>query len=115
MKDQSNKIDYIEFPAKSVAELNKMRDFFGGVFGWEYAVYGSDFADTNDSGTSSGINAEEPSLAPLAVIHVADLEATYDKVAAAGGRITREIFEFPGGRRFHFQDPAGNELAAWSE
>lgn len=78
-------------------------------------MYGDDFADTADNGTFSGVNAENPAPATLAVVHVADLQATYKKVTAAGGIITREIFKFPGGRRFHFQDPAGNELAAWSE
>lgn len=112
---QLGKIDYVEFPAKSIEEMNKTCDFFNGVFGWNYAMYGDDFADTADSGTFSGVNAENPAPATLAIVHVADLQATYDKVKAAGGVITREVFEFPGGKRFHFQDPAGNELAAWSE
>ena len=111
----TNKIDYVEFPAQSIAELNKTRVFFSNVFGWSYAMYREDFADTADSGTFSGVNAENPAPATLAVVHVADLKATYEKVTAAGGIITREICEFPGGRRFHFRDPAGNELAAWSE
>jgi hypothetical protein len=111
----TNKIDYVEFPAQSITELNETRDFFSTVFGWNYAMYGDDFADTADSGTFSGVNAENPAPATLAVVHVADLQAIYEKVTAAGGIITREIFEFPGGRRFHFRDPAGNELAAWSE
>ncbi|MBP6038429.1 MAG: VOC family protein [Candidatus Saccharimonas sp.] len=112
---QPNRIDYIEFPAKSIETLNKTRDFFKSVFGWSYAMYGDDFADTADSGIFSGVNAENPAPATLAIIHVADLQATYDKVKTGGGIITREVFEFPGGKRFHFQDPAGNELAAWSE
>ncbi len=111
----TNKIGYVEFPARSIAELQETRDFFSNVFGWSYAMYGEDFADTADSGTFSGVNAENPTPATLAVVHVADLQATYEKVTAAGGIITREIFEFPGGRRFYFEDPAGNELAAWSE
>lgn len=78
-------------------------------------MYGDDLADTADSGIFSGVNAENPVPATLAIVHVADLHATYDKVKAAGGMITREVFEFPGGKRFRFQDPAGNELAAWSE
>ncbi len=112
---QPNKIDYVEFPAKNIEALNKTRDFFHDVFGWNYAMYGDDFADTADSGTFSGVNSENPAPATLAIVHVADLRLTYDKVKASGGVITREIFEFPGGKRFHFQDPAGNELAAWSE
>jgi predicted enzyme related to lactoylglutathione lyase len=112
---EQNKIDYVEFPAKSVAELNKTKDFFNSVFGWKYALYGEDFADTADSGTFSGVNAENPAPATLAIVHVSDLQSVYEKVKAAGGVITREVFDFPGGKRFHFQDPAGNELAAWSE
>ena len=78
-------------------------------------MYGDDYADTADSGVYSGINAENPTSTSLIVIYVADLQKAYDKVKAAGGKITKETFDFPGGRRFHFQDPVGNHLAAWSE
>lgn len=110
-----NMIDYIELPASNAAEFSKVKKFYGGVFGWEYEQWGDDYADTKDSGVGSGISAEGPSKAPLVVIYVSDIEAAYDHVKAAGGRITKEIFSFPGGRRFHFTDPASNELAAWSE
>lgn len=112
---KNNQIDYIEFPAKSVEELNKTRDFFSSVFGWKYAMYGDDYADTSESGVFSGINAEGPTQNILAIIYVDNLAKAYDKVKAAGGDITKEIFSFPGGQRFHFKDPAGNELAAWSK
>lgn len=110
-----NKIDYIELPANNPAEFSKVKSFYGGVFGWEYEQWGDDYADTKDSGVGSGISAERPSKAPLVVIYVSDIDAAYSSVKAAGGKITKEIFSFPGGRRFHFDDPAGNELAAWSE
>ncbi|MCC6451384.1 MAG: VOC family protein [Acidobacteria bacterium] len=110
-----DQIDYIELPAENIADLIKTKAFFETVFGWEYQQWGDDYADTKSSGVGSGINAESPSKAPLPVIHVADIEAAYSKVKAAGGAITKEIFSFPGGKRFHFHDPAGNELAAWSE
>ncbi len=115
MNKQNNHIDYVELPAKSVEELNKTRDFFSKVFGWNYAMYGDDYADTGDSGVSSGINAENPADAVVPVIYVTDLQQTYDVVKANGAVIVREIFSFPGGKRFHFKDPSGNELAAWSE
>ena len=115
MSKMNNCIDYIEFPAKDSRDLHKMRDFFTRVFGWNYTMYGNDYADTADSGVSSGVNAENPSLAPLTVVYVTDLRQTYEKVKAIGAVITREIFEFPGGKRFHFQDPTGNELAVWSD
>lgn len=110
-----DQIDYIELPAENIADLIKTKAFFETVFGWEYQQWGDDYADTKSSGVGSGINAESPSKAPLPVIHVADIDAAYSKVKAAGGVITKEIFSFPGGKRFHFHDPAGNELAAWSE
>ena len=110
-----DKIDYIELPAESIADLVKTKTFFETVFGWEYQQWGDDYADTKTRGVGSGINAESPSKAPLTVIHVADIDAAFSEVIAAGGSITREIFSFPGGKRFHFQDPAGNELAAWAE
>ena len=115
MNKVNNHIDYVEFPAKSVEELGKVKDFLSAVFGWSYTMYGDDYADTADSGTSSGINAEDPTPTPLVVIYAADLQATYDMVNTAGGTITKEIFDFPCGKRFHFQDPAGNHLAVWSE
>ena len=111
----NNHIDYVEFPAKDIGELEKVKEFFGEVFDWSYTMYGDDYADTSDSGMGSGINAENPTPTPLTVIYVSDLQEAYNKVKIAGGTITKEIFDFPGGTRFHFQDPAGNNLAAWSE
>ncbi len=78
-------------------------------------MYGDDYADTGDSGVASGVNAENPATAILPIVYVTNLEQTYDKVKASGAIIVREIFSFPGGRRFHFKDLAGNELATWSE
>ena len=115
MSKISNHIDYIEFPASSTEELEKAKSFFNTVFGWSHTMYGNDYADTADSGVFSGINAVSPTTTTLVVIYVADLRKVYDDVKAAGGIITKEIFAFPGGRRFQFQDPTGNNLAAWSE
>lgn len=114
---QSNHIDLIEFPASSIEELKTTKDFFSRVFGWNFQDWGDDYADTKDSGVSAGLIADADSRAtmPLTVIYVDNLEEAHQKVIAAGGTITKEIFSFPGGRRFHFKDPAGNELAAWSK
>jgi uncharacterized protein len=112
-----NTIDYVEIPASSAADLAKSKHFFSEAFGWVYKDWGDEYADTHSSGVSSGINGTSDGrpTSPLVVIYVADLELTRSKVIAAGGEITADIFPFPGGRRFHFRDPSGNELGAWSE
>jgi predicted enzyme related to lactoylglutathione lyase len=116
-KNIANQFDFIEFPAKDIDQLRKVRRFFSSVFDWSYKDWGDDYADTASSGINSGINADpehRPSY-PLAVIYTTDLESVREKVIAAGGIITKDIFSFPGGRRFHFKDPADNELAVWSD
>ncbi|MEW5733734.1 MAG: VOC family protein [Thermodesulfobacteriota bacterium] len=115
--ERENRIDFIELPAQGVEELQKAKAFYTGVFGWDYKDWGGDYADTRASGLGSGINADPAHRPghPLAVVYVSDLEASRRKVLASGGAVTREIFCFPGGRRFHFTDPAGNELAVWSD
>jgi predicted enzyme related to lactoylglutathione lyase len=109
---RDQRIDYVELPAKQFAATKK---FYAGVFGWTYQDWGEGYADTKDSGVGSGLNREAPGAAPLVVLYAVDLEGTRARIVAGGGTIVREIFEFPGGRRFHFRDPAGNELAVWSE
>lgn len=112
-----NQIDLIEFPAADRASLDAARRFYESAFGWSFTDYGEYF-DTSDSGLVAGINGvADPNLQkmPLTVIYVADLEAARAKVEASGATIVHEIYAFPGGRRFHFADPAGNELAVWSE
>jgi predicted enzyme related to lactoylglutathione lyase len=116
-QQRENRFDFIEFPAENVGCLNKAKAFYQRVFGWSYKDWGDDYSDTQSSGLGSGINAD-PSHRPrypLAVIYASDLEDLREKVVASGGIITRELFSFPGGRRFHFTDPAGNELAVWSD
>jgi predicted enzyme related to lactoylglutathione lyase len=107
-------IDYIELPAKSTA---KSKAFYSIVFGWTYKDWGPDYADTKDSGVTSGLNGgkNHRPKSPLVVFYADDLEAARARVKKAGGKVTRDIFAFPGGRRFHFTDPAGSELAVWSE
>lgn len=109
-------IDLLEFPANSPEELIKSTDFYSNVFGWNFTQYGPAYSDTKDSGVSAGLNATEAhQTAPLAVIFADDLDATFEKVKKSGAKIILEIYDFPGGRRFHFTDPASNELAVWGE
>jgi predicted enzyme related to lactoylglutathione lyase len=114
---QANTIDYVELPASSAEDFARTRQFYASVFGWGYQNWGDNYADTDSSGVKSGINADADNntRSPLVVIYTPDLEAMLDKVRAEGGEIVKEIFSFPGGRRFHFRDPSGNVLAVWSD
>ena len=109
------RIDYVELPSVTAHELT--RGFYAKAFGWQFTDFGPDYAATTSGDVDLGLNGQpsEALAAPLPVVKVDDLEATLDAVAAAGGVISRPIFAFPGGRRFHFIDPSGSELAAWSE
>jgi hypothetical protein len=103
-------IVYLELPSNDVAAS---KQFYGSLFGWSFEDWGPDYAAFSDSGLAGGLNGDpgQRTKAPLAVLDTDDLEAMLAKVVAAGGTITLPIFSFPGGRRFHFTDPAGNELA----
>jgi len=111
-----NQIDLVEFPAADGATLASARTFYEGVFGWRFTDYG-EYLDTSDSGVVAGLNAiaDRQQRMPMAVVYVTDLERARERVTEAGGRLIHDIYGFPGGRRFHFSDPAGNELAVWSE
>lgn len=107
------RIDYVEFP---VADLPEAKRFYAAAFGWPFTDYGDDYASFEDGRLAGGMTSDpDRSKAPLVVLYATNLEATLDRVAASGGRILKPIFAFPGGRRFHFADPAGNELAVWSD
>jgi predicted enzyme related to lactoylglutathione lyase len=110
-----NQIDLIEFPVKSAEQLKQSRDFFSEVFGWKYNDWGGGYSDTSESGTNSGVNADGGSSMPLTVIYSNNLEETKELVIKNGGKIIADTYSFPGGRRFHFTEPSGNELAVWSE
>lgn len=109
-------IDYIEFTVREVAEA---RQFFTAAFGWGFNDYGPDYAGIQAPGGDGEVGGLRPGDpvpgGPLVILYSDDLEATLDAVKAAGGRIVTEPFDFPGGRRFHFEDPSGNELAVWGE
>ena len=108
------RVDYLEFPAVNIAAT---KDFYVRVFGWKFTDYGPDYTSFEDGRLAGGFTTDRKvaQSGPLVVIYAADLEATEAKVKAAGGTIVRETFSFPGGRRFHFADPSGNELSVWSE
>ncbi len=112
-----NTINYIELPAQNAAAVATSRRFYHEAFGWTWKEWSDEYADTHSSGVNSGLNGttHHRSATPLVVLYVSNLEEARAKVIAAGGTITDDIFDFPGGRRFHFRDPAGNELGAWSE
>jgi predicted enzyme related to lactoylglutathione lyase len=96
-----------------VTDLAATKSFYEGAFGWAFTDYGSTYSCTLTGDVDLGLqgDATEAPAAPLPVIAVDDLEAAHAAVRAAGGTITQPIFEFPGGRGFHFKDPSGNELA----
>ncbi len=104
------RINYIELP---VTATEPARKFYEGAFGWSMTEFGPTYAATTNGDVDLGLqgDAAEATRAPLPVIDVEGLDAWPAKVQAAGGRIVRPIFAFPGGRRFHFADPSGNELA----
>lgn len=109
------RIDYIELPSATAHELT--RAFYARAFSWDFTDYGPDYAATTTGDVDLGLQGDPSGAlaAPLPVIRVDDLEAAFDAVTKAGGTIARPIFAFPGGRRFHFIDPGGSELAVWSE
>jgi hypothetical protein len=109
---EDGKLDYLEMPG---GDLPATKAFYGEAFGWRFIDYGPEYASF-DEGLDGGFDAQADAVrTPLPVLFASDLEAMQAKVEAAGGTIVRAIFAFPGGRRFHFRDPSGNELAVWSE
>jgi hypothetical protein len=112
--DHDRTIDYIEFAA---TDIEATKAFFASVFGWRFTDYGPDYTSFEDGRLTGGFEKTDAVApgGPLVVIYSAELESLERAVPEAGGTITRPTFEFPGGRRFHFRDPNGNELAVWSE
>ncbi len=108
------RIDYIEFPA---TDIPATRRFYSDVFGWKFEDYGPEYTSFLDGRIAGGFWKAPAVVAggPLVVIYAADLEGMEARIKAAGARITKPTFSFPGGRRFHFADPNGNELSVWSD
>ena len=112
--DQNSRIDYVELAA---ADIGASKKFYEIVFGWVFTDYGDAYSAFTDGRMSGGLRleVEPPGKGALVVIYATDLERMEAAVKANGGVIVKDIFAFPGGRRFHFTDPANNELAVWSD
>ncbi|MEQ1510762.1 MAG: VOC family protein [Sphingopyxis sp.] len=106
-----SRICFVELPA---SDLSSTRSFYSDAFGFVFSDFGPSYSCMMTGDVDIGLQADgsEATSAPLAVIAVDDLEASFEAVGKAGGVVTKPIFAFPGGRRFHFRDPSGNELAA---
>lgn len=120
MASSSNdqRIDYVEF---TVGDIARARDFYGKAFGWSFKDYGPSYCEFNDGRLAGGFaladdgGAAGQSGGPLVILYADDLAETQRRIEEAGGSIVKPIFSFPGGRRFHFADPDGYQLAVWSE
>lgn len=115
--NQHEKINYVEFPSNDVAAS---KTFFAKALGWTFEDYGPDYVAFHGAGIDGGFfratrTASTDNGSALIVFFSDDLEATQSKVADSGGTIAKDIFSFPGGRRFHFTEPGGSEFAVWSD
>jgi len=110
-------LNYMEYPASN---LEATKTFFGLVFGWQFVDYGPDYASFSEHNLDGGFYRSELTSttakgAGLMVFYSAKIEDTQAKIERCGGEISQPLFDFPGGRRFHFIEPSGNEFAVWSE
>jgi len=115
--NEHNKINYVEFPAKN---MEATKAFFGSVFDWKFEDYGPEYCAFFNAGLDGGFFQSDLTVSTdngsaLIVFYSKELENTQAKIETAGGSIIKPIFSFPGGRRFHFADPNGNEYAVWSD
>jgi len=115
--NEHEKINYVEFPAKNIQAT---KNFFAESFGWSFQDYGPDYTAFSNQGLDGGFYKSEllsstSTGSALIIFYSTDLEATQDKIENANGVIVKPIFSFPGGRRFHFTEPSGNEFAVWSD
>jgi predicted enzyme related to lactoylglutathione lyase len=115
--NEHEKINYVEFPAK---DIEATKAFFKTAFGWSFVDYGPDYTSFSDEGINGGffksdLVASTANGSALVVLYSEDLEQSQSSIENAGGSIIKPIFSFPGGRRFHFGDPNGNEYAVWSD
>lgn len=107
-------INYVEFTAPN---LEAIKTFYSSCFGWTFTDYGPEYVAFSNSGLEGGFELSNKEIVngALVVLYHASLEHIKDTIIQAKGTISKDIFSFPGGRRFHFLDPAGNELAVWSD
>ena len=110
----ATKIDYVEF---QVTDIPTTKRFYGDLFGWTFDDFGEDYTSFNHGDGFGGFEKVDDVSrgGALIVLYSTDLEAKQQDIRDAGGQIVKETFAFPGGRRFHFTDPSGNELAVWSD
>lgn len=114
-RDAERRIDNIEF---NVADIARSKCFYGKVFGWCFTDYGPAYTEFDDGRLKGGFVSDAPVRAhggPLVILYCADLADAQQRVIAAGGEVVQAVFAFPGGRRFHFRDLDGYELAVWSD
>lgn len=111
---KNNTISYIEFKTSNIEEIKK---FYSVVFGWSFKDYGSDYTSFSESGLNGGFEKTDEKIVngTLIVLYHENLDDVKNNIVAAGGKISKEKFSFPGGYRFHFVDSSGNELAVWSD
>ena len=114
--NEHHKINYVEFPC---ADLTATKRFFEAVFNWQFTDYGPEYTAFSNSGIDGGffqadLASSTTRGSSLTVVYSDDLEQTQKNVETAGGTVIKPIFSFPGGRRFHFEEPSGNEFAVWS-
>ncbi|WKK67100.1 VOC family protein [Lutimonas zeaxanthinifaciens] len=114
MGEHNNHKNYLEFKA---GNLEEVKSFYQECFQWRFKDYGPDYTSFSNSGIAGGFErSEDPAVnGALVVLYHSDLESIKETILRNGGIISNEIFSFPGGRRFHFMDPSGNELAVWSD
>lgn len=112
--ETDNHINYVELYTK---DLEKVKEFYSKAFGWTFTDYGPTYTAFSDSGLEGGFEKTDNEIVngALVILHHKDLEAIKNHIIQSGGIISQDIFSFPGGRRFHFIDPSGNELAVWSK
>lgn len=115
--NEHEKINYVEFPSK---DLQATKNFFKKAFDWSFEDYGPEYTAFSDQGIDGGFFKSDTESSTdkgssLIVFYSRDIEATQHKIEQAGGKIIKPIFSFPGGRRFHFTEPASNEFAVWSD
>ena len=114
MNIKDNTINYIEFKAKN---LEKIKKFYTAAFNWVFTDYGPTYVAFSESGLKGGFEKTKTEVVngALNVLYHKDLDFIKNKIIVVGGKITKDVFSFPGGRRFHFVDPSENELAVWSD
>ena len=115
--NKHEKINYLELPSK---DIDATKSFFTSVFGWSFTDYGPDYTAFSNAGIDGGfyksaLACSTDNGSALIVFYSRDLEGTLSTIVSAGGSVVKPIYSFPGGRRFHFSDPNGNEYAVWSE